>query len=74
MTTPTVTKMVELHLVANGFDGLFSPSECACEIGDLAPCGEIQHDCQAGYKIPCQCGEGCDFDITEEKPSAKGEA
>lgn len=34
-----------------GFDGLYcSEGECACEIGDLNPCGEYSEDCKPGYK------------------------
>lgn len=44
-----VIKIVELHLKAHGFDGLYS-DECGCFIDDLAPCCEIQGSCRAGYK------------------------
>lgn len=44
-------------LTAAGFDGLYAPGgECACEVGDIAPCdiseedGEWINGCQAGYK------------------------
>lgn len=51
MSTPTVIQMVRLHLQANSFDGLVNQDiECGCELGDLAPCGEIGGSCQAGYK------------------------
>jgi hypothetical protein len=35
------------------FDGLYCPGECACERGDLMPCGigeEELYDCKPGYK------------------------
>lgn len=63
-----VIKIVENWLKAHGYDGLYSVAgECACPIGSLFPCGECHSDCMAGYKIPCTCGEGCDFDIGEKK-------
>jgi len=58
-----VINIVREYLIKNGYDGLFQSNECACEITDLAPCGEFQTDCIAGYKGPCICGQGCDFDI-----------
>jgi len=49
--TPDVITIVEQHLTANGYDGLFnSDADCACVTSDLAPCGQIGHDCRAGYK------------------------
>jgi hypothetical protein len=53
-TTPDVIDMVERTLKADGFDGLFSEDgECACTVDDLAPCGEIQGSCSAGYSVAC---------------------
>ncbi len=47
----TVLEMVADCLRENGYDGLYSADfECACELGDLAPCGDMQDDCAAGYK------------------------
>lgn len=61
---PTAREMVRQYLIDHGFDGLCSDdAECACEVGDLAPCGEMYDTCWAGYKRPCDCGEGCDFHI-----------
>lgn len=44
-------------LKANGFDGLYSDGgECACDLSDLAPCGETEdggdfiNGCHGGYK------------------------
>ena len=65
----TVLEMVRLQLEAGGFDGLWSPdAECACKKDDLAPCGEIGGDCQAGYLAPCPetCGEH-DWHIAKAK-------
>lgn len=64
-----VKTIVRLHLVANGFDGLYSgDGDCACKTDDLAPCGEMQQDCAAGYEAPCPstCGEH-DYHIQEAK-------
>lgn len=48
---------VNEKLTAAGFDGLYAPGgECACEVGDIAPCdiseedGEWINGCRAGYK------------------------
>ena len=72
MSTPTVREMVATALKAQGFDGLYNINECACLIGDLGPCGEIQEHCQAGYKVPgCTCGEGCEWYIVAEKPTTE---
>ena len=59
----TVNKILEDYLKANGFDGLFYPGECSCVIGDLQPCGLTMLDCEPGNKMPCKCGQACDFDI-----------
>ena len=62
-TNPLVVQMVERFLRKNGYDGLFQPEgPCGCELGDIAPCGQIGGDCEAGYKVPgcnSDCGEGC---------------
>jgi hypothetical protein len=66
---PTITDMVKATLIARGFDGLFNDvGECACDVDALFPCSEPGGHCIAGYKAPCECGEGCDFDIVGEKP------
>lgn len=49
---------VRERLVAEGYDGLMFPGECACCMDDLAPCGMTECDdgedwingCDAGYK------------------------
>lgn len=47
----TVIKIVEKFLRENKFDGLYSPDmECGCRLEDLAPCGNIEENCTAGYK------------------------
>jgi hypothetical protein len=48
---------LNMRLKAGGFDGLYTPGECACECSELAPCGDVVLDesgwingCQPGYK------------------------
>jgi|TARA_Y100000310_G_scaffold141356_1_gene140803 hypothetical protein len=45
-----VIAIVTDYLEKNGFDGLYHDGDCACENKDLAPCGEIEGSCEAGYK------------------------
>jgi hypothetical protein len=59
-----VIKLIESGLQQAGYDGLQQPfGECACEIGDLAPCGNVGHDCLAGYRHWC---EDADCEYTAE--------
>lgn len=64
---PNIKQIVEQHLKAHGYDGLWCPMQlCSCTVGDLFPCGEGMESCEAGHKIPgCSddCGEGCAFHI-----------
>lgn len=47
----TLIEMVEKYLRENGYDGLYhEDGECACEVDDLAPCGEPCMGCSAGHK------------------------
>ena len=42
---------LSLDLEIKGYDGLYCPEgQCACELGDLCPCGEDPVDCKPGYK------------------------
>jgi len=53
-----VLEMVGKYLEENGFDGLFNrDGECACEMGDLAPCDQVGADCEAGciHTRDCDC-------------------
>ena len=69
----TLREIAGAWLVANGYDGLYSDAGgCACSTDDLMPCDEPGTRCKPGYKIPCVCGEGCDFDISATP--APGEA
>ena len=59
MNVITVEQIVKKYLEENEFDGLFNEySECSCLVGDLAPCGEIGLDCEAGMRTDCppECG------------------
>lgn len=39
------------ELKKDGYDGLYCPEgNCACELGDLHPCGEYTEECKPGYK------------------------
>lgn len=67
----TALDIVTNYLKDNGYEGLTRDAECACELGDLAPCGEDISHCEPGYKIPCKCGDGCRFHITTKKPRRK---
>jgi hypothetical protein len=44
-----VIEIVDGFLSIHGYDGLYS-GVCACAVGDLAPCGQIDGSCMAGYK------------------------
>ncbi len=71
----TVKEIVKEYLEQHGFGGLFkdTPYHCACELKDLMPCQgtdnpETIDDCEAGYKVRCDCDEWCKFHIVKEKP------
>lgn len=49
MLAMEIIEIVEIHLSEKGYGGLYS-DECACVVGDLAPCGEMKSDCRAGYR------------------------
>lgn len=58
METTITLDAIREKLKAGGYDGLLYPGECACELKDLAPCGECQQQdgedyingCDPGYK------------------------
>ncbi len=65
-----VREMLEKSLRESGFDGLLhEDGECACQIGDLVPCESDFTTCRPGYKVACHCAMGCDFHITEARPT-----
>lgn len=49
----TVKEIVAKWLKDNGFDGLYECGECACKLGDIAPCGSFDAfvNCRPGYLI-----------------------
>lgn len=49
----TIIEIIKKYLINNEFDGLYNEDyECACEMNDLEPCGQLQSDCKTGYKHP----------------------
>ena len=69
---PTVEDILIAYAKEHGYDGLVDVfGDCGCEIDNLAPCiSEGILTCRFGYKVPCTCGEGCDFHISTVKPVA----
>ena len=71
-SNPTVIEMVIQALMDGGYDGLFcADGDCACEMYDMEPCGEMGSECMAGYKVktcPDGCEGGADFYIVKDKP------
>jgi hypothetical protein len=61
-----VKEIVKKYLDDNGFDGLYN-EDCGCLKDDLAPCGEILYDCEAGYKQNLKDPD-FDFFIGPNKP------
>lgn len=58
----TVSEIVKEYLKAHGYDGLYCPGECACDIDDLMMCcdtlgGGDPSPCLPGYKTACDCGD-----------------
>ena len=67
-----IKEILETWLKDHGYDGLVSDcEECACKIGDLAPCDCSFLDCKPGYEIPCACGGGCLFHMTSIRPDVQ---
>lgn len=71
MSNLDVQDIVKDYLERNGYDGI-GCEHCSCELADLMPCGEPTPHCEAGYKVPCDCGEGCNYHIGSEKPEQAG--
>lgn len=72
-----LVELLERGLRAESFDGLYSDDgECACLVGNLAPCGEPSPRCAAGY-VTKECPEGLDpeaeFFIVPNRPNAARE-
>ena len=63
-----VTEIVSRFLDASsdGFGGLFNEAiGCCCVRDDLAPCGEMQGDCEAGFVATRQEAEELGLEIDE---------
>lgn len=63
-----VKSIVAAYLEEKGYDGLCGGDqgeECQCALENLFYCdiGYQVHECQPGYKAPCDCDEGCKFHI-----------
>jgi hypothetical protein len=57
-------QLVAFVLKQEQYDGLSQAfGECACEIADLAPCGNIGHDCYASYRHWCEDAD-CEYTAT----------
>lgn len=57
-----VKDMVISYLKTHNYDGLCY-EDCGCGLDDLAPCGEMNENCRAAYKVKCEpekCGRDCD--------------
>ena len=74
-----IRKIVEKWLADNGYDGLFTPGECACKIGDLMPCySEGISECQPGHLVSCpgveecELGGDCDFHMVGDDQITMG--
>lgn len=65
----SVVDIVRNAIEDGGFDGLYYPDECACDLEDLAPCnGGPWPGCRAGLKtMGCDCGEGHAYHIGLDK-------
>ncbi len=54
-------EILKAWLTERGYDGLWNGSEeCACLVGNLAPCEGDPGNCEPGYKVTCS-GPRCDF-------------
>lgn len=58
----TVKFIVEKYLKENGYDGLYQPDSCACEVDDLMPCDGDVMGCEAGVKTECSEDDYCPAD------------
>lgn len=69
---PSVNDIVAEWLREHGYSGLFSgETACGCPLDDLQICGEMQGDCEAGYKIECE-PEHCEECLIREEADCEG--
>lgn len=62
-----VFDMTKEWLKAHGYDGLYNTDGgCACLLADLAPCDELCEECEAGYRVACDCGDH-DYHVAAER-------
>ncbi len=53
-----VREIIADWLKTHGYDGLYIPGECACEIDQLVPCDDACMSCLAGkWKSCTECNE-----------------
>ena len=64
----TIQEIIKRFLLENKYDGLFN-DDCACENADLFPCSQVDVSCEAGFKVPCDCGDH-DFHIARKALSS----
>ncbi len=57
----TIKGILEKWLKDNGYDGLCD-NRCGCVMDDLMPC-----------KVPCDCGEGCEWHVMPSRKKRVGE-
>ena len=53
-----VRGIVAEWLKEHGYDGLYVPGVCGCPIDDLMCCEEPCSQCEPGYAMMCEEGEG----------------
>jgi hypothetical protein len=62
----TVNEIMTRWLLDHGYDGL-TDGDCGCEVSDLANCEDPFGHCEPGYKVKCDCPDGCTFHIVTRK-------
>jgi len=68
-----VKEIIKAWLKEHKYEGLFnSDIECGCKLDDFMPCGEMRHDCEAGYIQPGS-HDGFDFMVGADKPPKQPE-
>jgi len=63
-----IRNLICRYLREHGYDGLFNRDlDCACEAANIAPCGEISCECEAGYRV-AGAGWEDNWRMQREKP------